>query len=51
MKKTLLQQKKQLIKQRLPESIYNPAKQFKHRDWRSIAEGIAALNREEPIFK
>ena len=32
MKKTLPEQKKQLIKQRPPKSIYNPAKQFKHRD-------------------
>jgi hypothetical protein len=25
-------QEKQIVKQRLPKSLYNPAKQFKHRD-------------------
>lgn len=32
MKKDLLQKQRELIEQRLPKSIYNPAKQFKHRD-------------------
>ena len=32
MKKTLLQQKKELLKQYLPKPTYNPAQQFKHRD-------------------
>ncbi len=32
MKNAQLQKQRQLIKQRPPKSIYNPAKQFKHRD-------------------
>ncbi len=32
MKKTLLQQKKELLKQHLPKPTYTPAQQFKHRD-------------------
>lgn len=32
MKKTLLQQKKELLKQHQPKPTYNPAQQFKHRD-------------------
>ncbi len=32
MKSDRLQKERQLIKQRPPKLIYNPAKQFKHRD-------------------
>ena len=32
MKKNQLQKQRQLIKQRPPKIIYNPAQQFKHRD-------------------
>ena len=32
MKKTLLQQKKELLKQHRPKPGYSPAQQFKHRD-------------------
>ena len=38
MKKTWEQPQKKLFQQRLPKSIYNPAKQFKHRD-RGIHDG------------
>lgn len=38
MRKALLQQKKELLKQHLPKPTYNPAQQFKHRD-RGIKAG------------
>ena len=38
MKSDRLQKERQLIKQRPPKVIYNPAKQFKHRD-RGIQSG------------